>query len=130
MSDNATCKGDPSWPHYFSSQDKSLVNSEGERWAGPAAVPSLVAELALWELRRLLGVDSQVSLEEEELTSLEDHGVVDGVRPSLIAMSDSLSPSPTPFPRRPLRTSSSNASVPAREDQARDALGHFRSAPE
>ncbi len=49
------------WPHSYNSHDKSLANWEGEHWADPGAVPSLVLELALSQLRNLLGVDSQDS---------------------------------------------------------------------
>jgi len=50
------------WPHSYNSHGKSLVNWEGEPWADPAVVPSLVQELALSQLRNLLAGVSQVSL--------------------------------------------------------------------
>jgi len=49
------------WQHSCNSLNGSCSNWGGEHWAGPGVVPSLVAELALSQLRQLLGVDSQVS---------------------------------------------------------------------
>jgi len=55
------------WQPYSNSHDKSLVNWGGELWADLAVVPSLVQELALLQLRSLLGVDSQDSSELVEV---------------------------------------------------------------
>jgi len=55
------------WPHSYNSHDKYLLNWEGELWADPDGVPSLVQELALLQLRSLLGVGSQASLALEEV---------------------------------------------------------------
>lgn len=51
------------WPHSYNSPDRSYRNWEGERWVDPGAEPLLVLELALSQLRNLLGEVSQVSLE-------------------------------------------------------------------
>jgi len=59
------------WPHSYNSQDKSLVAWEGERWAGPAVVPSLVLELALSQLRSLLAEVSPASSDWEEVVAPE-----------------------------------------------------------
>ncbi len=58
------------WPHSFNSNDKSLRNWEGECWAGPAVVPSLVAELALSQLRSLVVEGSQASLALAEVAEV------------------------------------------------------------
>ncbi len=55
--------------HSSNLQDKCLLAWEGELWAGPGVVPSLVLELALSQLRSLLAAvyqDSSASAAEEE----------------------------------------------------------------
>ncbi len=47
--------------HSSNSQDKSSLSWEGEHWAGPDVVPSLVLELALSQLRNLLVAGFQAS---------------------------------------------------------------------
>lgn len=54
------------WEHSYNSPGRSSLSWEGERWAEPAAVPSLVLELALSQLRSLLEAASQDSLASEE----------------------------------------------------------------
>lgn len=49
------------WQLSSHSQDRYSRSWDGELWAGPGAVPLLVQELALLQLRSLLGVDSQDS---------------------------------------------------------------------
>jgi len=55
------------WQHSCNSLNGSCSNWEGEHWAGPGVVPSLVAELALLQLRQLLGVDSPDSSDLGEM---------------------------------------------------------------
>lgn len=69
------------WEPYFNSRGKSFVNWEGELWAGPGVVPSLVQELALSLLRSLLVEDSQASL---ALAAVEAEAVAD----SLVRLED------------------------------------------
>jgi len=54
------------WEHSYNSLDKSSRNWEGEPWAVPGVVPSLVLELALSQLRSLLGEGSPDSLASAE----------------------------------------------------------------
>jgi len=117
------------WPHSYSSQEQSSLASDGEHWAGPAVVPSLVLELARSLLKNLLEEAFQDSseweaVEEEAPASWEVH-VEDGVG-RLSQTQTSVSPSqlPTPSPRKQLRTSSSSES-----GQARNSLGQFGSKP-
>lgn len=51
------------WQHSLHSPDKSFRNWEGEPWADPGVVPSLVQELALLQLRSLLVAGFQDSSE-------------------------------------------------------------------
>ena len=55
------------WPHSSSWQDKYSLASDGELLAVPGVVPSLVLELARWQLNSLLGVDFPVSKAVEEV---------------------------------------------------------------
>jgi len=58
---NVEPPGGSSWPHSFNSQDQSWLAWDGEHWAAPGVVPSLVLELALSQLRSLLAEASRVS---------------------------------------------------------------------
>lgn len=63
------------WPHSYNSHVKSLLAWDGELWAAPDVVPSLVLELARSQLRSLLAEAYQASLvsevEEEDALRLE-----------------------------------------------------------
>ncbi len=99
------------WPHYSSSPNESSVGSEPDSLVESVGAPSLVAALALLQLKSLQEGASLGSLASEAAAtavgdSEELDVVVDG-KPLRIQMSDWLSPSPTLSARRPPKTLSS-----------------------
>ena len=115
------------WQHYSYSPDKCLP----EPLEDQDAVPSLVLQLAVSQLRSLREGVSLASLVSEEAAQApwpEEFDVVVDGRPSRIPISELPSPSLTPSPRRLPKTSSSKESGQVRNPNG--TFGALEGGPE